>query len=84
MGDDDVLLTKHEKLQLARHAIVAAIERLISDDRPQAVRVAIVALRGLLADILSISVRVPEIADAINQQLEEILRNWTGEDRTLH
>jgi hypothetical protein len=82
--DDDVLITKHENLQLARHAIVAAIERLISDDRPQAVQVAIVALRGLLADILSISVRVPEVADAINQQLEEILRNWTGEHQTLH
>jgi hypothetical protein len=83
MDDNDVRL-KHEKLQVARHAIVAAIERLIGDDRPQAVQVAIVALSGLFADILSISARVPEVADAINQQLAEILNNWTGEHRTLH
>jgi hypothetical protein len=70
MGDDDVLLTNQlAKLRTARLAIVAALERLIADDRPQAVQFAIVALSELFADILSISAGVPEVADAINQKL---------------
>jgi hypothetical protein len=72
MGDDDVLLTKHlAMLQAARLAIVAAIGRLIGDYRPQAMQFATVALSELFADILSISEGVPEVADAINQQLAE-------------
>jgi hypothetical protein len=70
MGDDDVLLTNQlAKLRTARLAIVAALERLIGDDRPQAAQFAIVALSELFADILSISAGVPEVADAINQKL---------------
>jgi hypothetical protein len=70
MGDDDVLLTRHlAKLQAARLAIVAAIERMMGDNRPRAVQFAVVALSELFADILSISAGVPEVADAINQHL---------------
>jgi hypothetical protein len=61
MGDDDVLLTRHlAKLQAARLAIVAAIERMMGDNRPQAVQFAVVALSELFADIFSISAGVPK------------------------
>jgi hypothetical protein len=48
---------------------MAALERLIAEDSPQAAQFAIVALSELFADILSISAGGPEVADAINQKL---------------
>ena len=83
MGNDDALLTTQlATLQAARHAVVAAIERLIDDDRPQAVQLAIVGMSGLAADILSISAGVPEIANVISQQLAE--SGWRLVPRPRH
>jgi hypothetical protein len=71
--DDDDLLTETQlaALQAARLALVATIERLIGDDQRQIVLLVFIAVSGLLADMLSVSARVPKLVDVINQQLTE-------------
>jgi hypothetical protein len=71
--DDDDLLTETQlaALQAARLALVATIERLIGDDQRQIVLLVFIAVSGLLADMLSVSARVPKLVDVINQQLAE-------------
>jgi hypothetical protein len=74
--DDDFLTgTQLAALQAARDALVATIERLIGGDEHQVVRLVFIAVSGLFADMLAVSVTLAasdaKLVDVINQQLAE-------------
>jgi len=75
--DDGNILTEKQlaALQAARHALVTTIERLIGSDEHQVVQLVFIAVSGLFADMLALSVTLPggdaKLVDAINPQLAE-------------
>ena len=75
--DDGNILTEKQlaALQAARHALVTTIERLIGSDEHQVVQLVFMAVSGLFADMLALSVTLPggdaKLVDAINPQLAQ-------------
>jgi hypothetical protein len=59
--DDGNILTEKQlaALQAARHALVTTIERLIGSDEHQVVQLVFIAVSGLFADMLALSVTLP-------------------------